>query len=551
MNSRLSHSWAPSPSWLRFLVIVLLLLGVFFRFVNLDRKVYWFDETFTSLRISGYTETEAIENVCDGREIGIEDLQKYQRITPAKTWKDTINSLVVEDPQHPPLYYLMARFWVQWFGSSVAVTRSLSVLISLLVFPCIYWLCIELFQFSLVAWVAIALLAVSPFHVLYAQEARQYGLWTVIILLSSATLLRAMRLKTKLSWGIYAATVVIGLYTFLFSGLVTIAHGIYVFTTAKLRFTKMVIAYLLAVLAGLLAFTPWILVIMTKSTQLHKATSWTYELRYSLLQMIKQWVLNLSYFFVDFDYDLQRVYDGSISKLMVRILIPFILILVGYSIYFLCRKAQKQAWLFVLTLIGATALPLAIPDIILGGARTQVPRYLIPAFLGIQLAVSYLLATQITSTYVSVYVSVNIWRQKFWQFVMIGLLSVGVISCVVMSQAESWWSKDLNIYTPQVARIISQASQPLLITSCQGIWPLGDELSLSYLLAPKVRLQLVKEPNLPKISNRFSDVFLYNPNHNPPLQILFEQIEKELKYKFENVSPDQLKLLRLVPILRN
>jgi uncharacterized membrane protein len=515
-------------------------LGVFFRFVNIDRKVYWFDETFTSLRISGYTEKEAIEDVCNNREIGIEDLQKYQHITPEKTWKDTINSLAVEDPQHPPLYYLMARFWVQWFGGSVAVTRSLSVLISLLVFPCIYWLCIELFQSSLVGWVAIALLAVSPFHVLYAQEARQYGLWTVTILLSSATLLRAMRLKTMLSWGMYAATVVMGVYTFLFSGLVTIAHGIYVFAAARLRLTKMVIVYLLAVLAGLLAFTPWLLVIMSKSTQLHKTTGWTSELRMSRLQMIKQWVINLSYFFVDFDYDLQRGNDGSILKLMVKFLIPFILVLVGYSIYFLCRKAPKQARLYIIILIAATFLPLAMPDIIWGGVRTRVARYLIPAFLGIQLAVSYLLATQIAPT------CINIWRQKFWQFVMIALLSIGVLSCVIISQAESWWSKDLNIYMPQVARIINQASQPLLITSCEGTWPLGDELSLSYLLNPKVRLYLVKEPNLPKISNKFSDVFLYNPTHNPPLKILTDQIEKQLKYKLEKIYPEKLQLLKLV-----
>jgi uncharacterized membrane protein len=38
---------------LRFLVITLLVLGIFFRFVNIDRKIYWGDEVFTSLRISG------------------------------------------------------------------------------------------------------------------------------------------------------------------------------------------------------------------------------------------------------------------------------------------------------------------------------------------------------------------------------------------------------------------------------------------------------------------------------------------------------------------
>ena len=78
MNSNLSPVWAFPPKGLRFLLIVILALGVFFRFVNIDRKVYWFDETFTSLRISGYTEKEAIAQLCNGQQIGVEDLQKYQ-----------------------------------------------------------------------------------------------------------------------------------------------------------------------------------------------------------------------------------------------------------------------------------------------------------------------------------------------------------------------------------------------------------------------------------------------------------------------------------------
>jgi uncharacterized membrane protein len=62
----------------------LLVLGIFFRFANLDRKVYWFDEVFTSKWISGYTEKEVVQQVYDGRIIGVEDLQMYQRLSPEK-----------------------------------------------------------------------------------------------------------------------------------------------------------------------------------------------------------------------------------------------------------------------------------------------------------------------------------------------------------------------------------------------------------------------------------------------------------------------------------
>jgi uncharacterized membrane protein len=70
MKSELTGGWGFHQTSLRFLIIVLLVLGVFFRFVNLDRKVYWDDETITSLRVSGYTIEEMSQQVFDGSVIG-------------------------------------------------------------------------------------------------------------------------------------------------------------------------------------------------------------------------------------------------------------------------------------------------------------------------------------------------------------------------------------------------------------------------------------------------------------------------------------------------
>ncbi|WP_033365256.1 glycosyltransferase family 39 protein [Mastigocladopsis repens] len=538
MNGKLMHSKVLPPTWLRFLVIVLLALGVFFRFVNLDRKVYWFDETFTSLRVAGYTASEANEQICNGQEINAQDLQKYQRLAPEKTLTDTIKSLALEDSQHPPLYYVLTRFGMQWFGSSVAVTRGVSALMSLLAFPCMYWLCRELFESSLVGWVAIGLLAVSPLHVLYAQEAREYSLWSVTILLSSAALLWAMRLKTKLSWGIYALSVALGLYTFLFSGLVMIAHGVYVVALERFRLTKKVIAYFLASSVGILAFTPWLVVVITNFAKVQETTSWMTD-KVSRLLLMKFWAVNLSYFLIDFDYDLRRGLEGSLLKRIIKYLIPFLLVFVGYSIYFLWRRTPKRVWLFVFILIGITALPLVISDFIFGGVRSQIPRYFIPAYLGIQLAVSYLLATQIIPS------SVNIWRRRMWQIVMVGLVGAGVISCGISSQAETWWLKSLNLYTPQMVRMLNQASHPILISSCEGTWAIADELSLSYLLSPKVRIQLVNESHMSQISHSFNDVFLYNPPHNPLPQTLEYKLEKEQQSRIGNVYFDKFQLWKL------
>lgn len=528
MKTRWQKNLASHSTLFRILII-LLVLGVFFRFVNLDKKNYWKDETYTSLRISGYTQTEMFQQVFDGRIIGIEDLQKYQRPNPEKGLIDTIRGLAIEEPQHPPLYFVIAKYWVQWLGNSVGVTRSLSALISLLVFPCLYWLCLELFELPFVGWVAIALLAISPFHVLYAQEARQYSLWTVTILLSSTALLRGIRLKTRLSWGIYAVTVALGLYSFMLSGLVVISHGIYIIAIKNFRLSKTVTAYLCASFVGLIAFTPWLLVVITNLHQTQNSTDWLAK-KTSLLSLVMRWAGNLSRIFLDLGL------DSSDSLINVVPLIPLILILltlVGYSIYFLCHNTPKRVWLFVVTLIVVPALALVLPDLILGGRRSGTARYMIPCYLGIQLAVAYLLATQMTCSF-------NIRRQKLWQLVMIALVSSGILSCAISSQAEMWWNKGSaeEPYIPQMARIINQSTHPLLVSYGSP----GNIRSLSHLLNPTVQLQLMVEPNIPKIAHGFSDVFLYNPS-----KALRSEIEKQNYIPVHELGRFQDKFWRLTP----
>ncbi|MEG4587806.1 glycosyltransferase family 39 protein [Microcoleus sp. MOSTC5] len=191
-------------SRLRLLLVVLLLLGVFFRFINIDKNYYWYDEAFTSMQISGYTQTEVLHEISSGQLVAAQDLMKYQRPNPTKNFGNTVQSLAIEEPQLPPLYFLTVKCWAKLFGDSPAATRSFSVWISLLAFSSLYWLCRELFAPPEMVWIAVGLVAVSPLHVLYAQEARPYSLLPTLILLSCASLLRAMRLETKLRWSIYA-----------------------------------------------------------------------------------------------------------------------------------------------------------------------------------------------------------------------------------------------------------------------------------------------------------------------------------------------------------
>ncbi|MEH2027097.1 glycosyltransferase family 39 protein [Nostoc sp.] len=520
IKKQLSQKSTISKSWLRFLIIILLVIGVFFRFVNIDKKIYWGDEVFSSLRISGYTQLEMRKQLSDGRLISIEDLHKYQHPNPEKNAIDTIKGIILEDSQILPLYILMTRFWVECFGNSIAAIRTFSALISLLTFPCLYLLCQELFESSLVGWIAIGLVAVSPIHIVYAQETRSYSLGIVAILISSVALLRAMRLKTKVSWGIYAATLPLGFYTHLFFTLVAFAQGIYVVAIERFRLSKTSIYWLLSLLAGFITFVPWIWIIIT-NPQL-EAVAWT-NTKQTLFMSAARWAGIFSRAFLDLG-----ISPSDPGKLKI-ILIPFILIILGlisYSIYVMCRRTSKEVWLFVLTLIGSVGLPLLITDFVFQ-KRYATSRYTLPSVLGIELAVAYLFSTKFTS------ISTKAWQKKLWSLVAFMVIMGEVVSCMVHYQADIWWNQVPEKYQeyPQIANIINQGNKPLLISDEDNIIP--PLQVLSNLIDPKVQFQIVGKNQLPEITNGFSDIFLFLFE---PSDSLKAGIEKVYNSKLQQVS---------------
>ncbi len=524
--------------WCRSLIIIILILGVFFRFVNLDRKPYWHDEVFTSFWLAGYTSVEVEAKLANGAVISVADLQKYQHLDSQRGLVDTVKAIAAEDQQHPPLYYAIARLWVGWHGLNPLQVRLFSALISLLVFPALYWLCIELFNSAQVGWMAIILLAVSPFHILYAQEGRQYSFWTVTILLANTVLLRAMRLKTRLSWFTYAVGVSLLLYSHLLSFLLLISHSIYVGTMNRWRVGKDVRVYLLALSLGILTFAPW-LVIIDKI----KASSWTGE-TISLWTLVQRWIFNVNMVLFDpqvnYDDQLFRIRSAIDPVPMISlehpgsfIVIP-IFILVCYAIYFLIRDTSRQVWLFVIVLIGSTGLLLGLPDLIVGGQRSSIARFQIPCLLGIHLAVAYLLTIKVreelgtitTETgFIDKKSGLYYFKNKLWQISAIVIISLGILSCTIISQSETWWNKYTNYYDPQVAKIINQSPSVLLISNSTT-----RTTALSYLLNPQIKLLLVRGENPAPIDipNNFSNLFLYQPSSE-----FLSQFEQNIKYKVE------------------
>ena len=505
-NSQTSVAGSPKRDrWLRYSAIALLVLGIFFRFYNLDEKVFWLDEARTSLRMSGHTKTEFLQEVYTGKVIDREILQQYQR--PDNTsWGETLKALE-GNAEQSPLYFLLARLWTELFGYSVSSIRSLSAFISLLGFPLLFWLCRLLFDRTLadrtlaesnpaVPWVATALFAISPLHVLYAQEARPYSLWTVLMLASSALLLwvlRSPQSKRRSGWIAYGATIALGLYTQLLCGLVILAHALYVAIVEKQRgewrWSLAARSYLLATGGGVLAFLPWLLLLLHNLAQVNEATSATMR-SFPFGYLLNQWFLNLNRVFIN-----GELYSFNLV----------LVLLASYALFFLCRHTPQRTWLFVLILVAVPFLALALPDMLVGGERSLRIRYLFPAYLGIQIACAYLfstLATQIGGS--------KAWKPRVWRLLLAILIAGGILACGVNAQTQVGWSKSIRKsgYYPVAANLINRADRPLVISDEPEI----DILSFSYELKPTVKFQLVATPRQLKIPQGFDAVFLLNPS---------------------------------------
>ncbi|MGF1519197.1 MAG: glycosyltransferase family 39 protein [Nodosilinea sp.] len=490
----LASSSNPKVSSLKGLLVGLILLGIFFRFANLDKKIYWHDEAYTSLHLSGYSVQEMDQRLFNGQLLTVDDIQQFQRLSPTKTVADTVALLATYDAQHPPLYYVLARLWASLFGDSVSSIRGVSALLSLLALSFAYWLGWELFQSSVTASILTGLIAISPFHILYAQEAREYGLWTVMILFSCAALLRALRKPSHVNWAIYALSLTLGLYTFLFTVLVMLAHGIYVVATQHFKITRVVAAYLLATGVSILLFTPWLINLVINSSRVIRTTAWLTEPK-SLLELVRSLVANATRVLADFNF---APSDPLILLLPTLIVLAAI---ISYALFFLCRKAPAQVWLFVLLLGGVTALFLIIPDVVFGGHRSSISRYVIPTWLGIQMAVAYWMG----------FGAGDVPYKPLQKIAIALILSASLLSNFVSMQSEAWWTKYSSQHHLKTAQIINQAEQPLLISSDFYINK-GELLSLSHSLDQHITLLLIKEPQFPHIPDGFSDIFLFNPS---------------------------------------
>ena len=435
--------------------------------------MYSHDEIYTSLRAAGYTGSDVIDRIWDGKVHERDELLIFLQPAEDKTVIDTVDILARSMPQMSPLYFAASHYWMRLVGHSPAEMRWLAAIFSFLTIPAMYWFCLELFRSRRTAMISTALTALSPFSILLAHDARQYSLLALWILISCAIFLVALRRNKKADWLFYSFALMLGLYSHPVFALTMAAHGFYLLLSGKSRRDGRFGRFLLAGLVGFAAFIPWVLQIVSHWEIVLERLGWSAS-QNGLSLYIQNWLLIFS----------SPVFDMYLGP---RNIIPYILrlpalLLIGFSLVFLAWRAPRRISVFLLVLFGFATLPFFLSDLLRGGILSIQGRYFVGTNMVILPIIGNLLAEKLPAG--------TGLRPSKWVAAAVIIIFAQIASDINIVRADNWWTKKHSWIEPQIGYVLNEAEGPVLIVN--GLWPtdLGDVLAISLMVDDDVRFLL-------------------------------------------------------------
>ncbi|KST63286.1 glycosyltransferase family 39 protein [Mastigocoleus testarum] len=227
MTAKLNSRWFHIS-----LLLIWLVIGISLRLINLTAKPPWTDEFSTLVFSLGNSFLPVPLDQAISADILLKPLQPQA----AAGFKDVWINLFTES-NHPPIYFLLTHWWLGFFptpGGLVSVwgARSLSAIFGAISVGAIYGLSWIVFRDRAISHITAAFMAVSPYGVFLAQEARHYTLAILWVIATFACLVVAARhinehtqlpIQVVLLW---VAINALGIATHYFFVLTLIAEGI-------------------------------------------------------------------------------------------------------------------------------------------------------------------------------------------------------------------------------------------------------------------------------------------------------------------------------------
>ncbi len=223
------------------LILAILLLGLTLRLWRLGDRGLWYDEAFAI-----FFAERGLAAMVEGT------------VTQVKG---------VAADVHPLLYYALLDGWMEAVGRSLLAVRFLSVLSGMLTIALAYVVGRGLWD-RRAGLGAMALVAVSPFHIHYSTEARMYAQLGLLSLLIAYFFLRGWSSRRWWPWLGFGVAMAMALYTHNLAFLTPLALDIFVLLRRRWDLlARLAAAHLLTAIL----FAPWLMLVPSQWGKIQQA----------------------------------------------------------------------------------------------------------------------------------------------------------------------------------------------------------------------------------------------------------------------------------------
>ncbi|GAO31367.1 hypothetical protein JCM15548_13720 [Geofilum rubicundum JCM 15548] len=403
--------------------LLIIALGLQLKFHSIESKYFWYDEIETIMHTSGIpdknydaqfalNEVKNIDFYQDKLRLNTQDYSMYSQITG-----------VFSMPQLTPLHPLLLIFWSKIVGDEFVHYRLFNTFLFFLLLPFLFLLCKTLFKSNESGWIALSLIAVSPFFDIYTKEARYVILWTFFIILNSYFFLKAYENNKKIWWWCYSVSGILLMYASLLSGLLILSQLIVVAIVFKRYYTP----FFLSILIITIAYLPWMINIGIHIEEIFQSLQWHKSGQSSSFYtpFIGQFI-GFAHVFISFEnviWSYVHIFltPGGFRFTFDLVLAGIMIILILISFINMLKNGRHVARGIVLSLIIVPLTTFWLYDLIFVGRISFLWRYQVVAFIGILLVVTHFLHYLYTT------------KNKLFKVIFIVLSLFGIFSIYIVS----------------------------------------------------------------------------------------------------------------------